>query len=68
MKNIVICNQKGGVGKTLISDELAFLFEKDEIKINFYDLDQQGGTLHKTQESEDAAVSIIDTPGALMSE
>lgn len=68
MKNIVICNQKGGVGKTLISDELAFMFEKDEIKINFYDLDQQGGTLHKTQESEDAAVSIIDTPGALMSE
>lgn len=68
MKNIVICNQKGGVGKTLISDELAFMFEKDEIKINFYDLDQQGGTLHQTQESEDAAVSIIDTPGALMSE
>lgn len=68
MKNIIIVNQKGGVGKTLISDELAFMFEADDIKMNFYDLDQQGGTLHKTSEAEDAAVSIIDTPGALQME
>lgn len=66
MKNIVIANQKGGVGKTLISDELAFMFEADEVKLSFYDLDQQGGTLHDTISNEDAAVAIVDTPGALM--
>ena len=68
MKKILICNQKGGVGKTLISDELAFMFEADQIPISFYDLDQQGGTLHETIENPDAAVEIIDTPGALQSE
>ena len=56
MKRILICNQKGGVGKTLISDELAFMFEADQIKFSFYDLDQQGGTLHETHEEPDAAV------------
>lgn len=68
MKRILICNQKGGVGKTMISDELAFMFEADQIKFSFYDLDQQGGTLHETIEIEDAAVEIIDTPGALQSD
>lgn len=65
MKNIIICNQKGGVGKSLIADELAFAFERDGIKINFYNLDPQGGTLHKSKEVEEAQVSIVDTPGAL---
>ena len=32
-------NQKGGVGKTLIADELAYALERDEIPFNFYDLD-----------------------------
>lgn len=63
--NILVCNQKGGVGKSLISDELAFYFERSGIPISFYDLDSQGGTIHKSQERADAKVSIIDTPGAL---
>jgi len=39
MKNILICNQKGGVGKSLIADELAFFFERNKTPYNFYDLD-----------------------------
>lgn len=65
MKNILICNFKGGVGKSLIADELAFSFERTDTPYNFYDLDSQGGTIHKTAKSVSAIVSIIDTPGML---
>lgn len=68
MKNVLICNQKGGVGKTLISDELAFAFERDQIPFSLYDLDQQGGLIHEPKEVDDAQVAIIDTPGALQSD
>lgn len=68
MKNVLIINQKGGVGKTLIADELAFSFERDGIPFNFYDLDKQGSAIHETSTREDAVVSVIDTPGALQSE
>lgn len=65
MKTILICNQKGGVGKTLIADELAFAFERDNISFNFFDLDEQGSSIHSTFESKDAKVQIVDTAGAL---
>ena len=68
MKNIVICNQKGGVGKSLIADELSFSLERSNIPMNFYDLDSQGGTIHKTKEKPEAEVSVVDTPGALQRE
>lgn len=65
MKKILICNQKGGVGKSLIADEIAFSFERSNIPTAFLDLDSQGGTVHKTDKRSDAKVAIIDTPGAL---
>lgn len=68
MKKILICNQKGGVGKSLIADELAFSFERSHIPAAFLDLDGQGGTLHKTDQRRDAAAAVIDTPGALQKE
>ena len=36
--------------------------------MSFYDLDSQGGTIHKTNEVADADVAIVDTPGALQSQ
>lgn len=68
MKNILICNQKGGVGKSLIADELAFSFERSGVPVNFFDLDGQGGVIHQTTQIEDAEISVIDTPGALQQE
>lgn len=68
MKKILICAQKGGVGKSLIADELAFSFERTGTPLAFYDLDRQGGTLHETNKREDAEVAVIDTPGALQSD
>lgn len=43
MKTILVCNQKGGVGKSLCADELAFSFERTGTPVSFYDLDAQGG-------------------------
>lgn len=65
MKTILIMNQKGGVGKTLIADELAFALERGHIPFNFYDLDGQGSARHKAQKVDDAEVQIVDTAGAL---
>ena len=65
MKTILVCNQKGGVGKSLVADEIAFSFERSGIPTSFYDLDAQGGTLHKTREVDGAEVAVVDTPGAL---
>lgn len=65
MKTVLVCNQKGGVGKTLIADELAFALERDKIPFNFFDLDDQGSSIHKTSETPDAEVQVIDTMGAL---
>ena len=68
MKTILVCNQKGGVGKTLISDEIAFALERDKVPFSYFDLDSQGGALHQNQENENAAVQVIDTPGAIQSD
>lgn len=65
MKTVLICNQKGGVGKTLIADELAFALERDQIPYNFFDLDDQGSAIHQTNENPDAVVQVVDTAGAL---
>ena len=65
MKTILVANQKGGVGKSLIADEIAFSFERSGIPISFFDLDKQGGTIHSTHEDPKAKVQIVDTPGAL---
>ena len=67
MKTVLICNQKGGVGKTLIADELAFALERDAIPYSFFDLDDQGSAIHKTSENPEAVVQILDTAGALHS-
>lgn len=65
MKNVLIINQKGGVGKSTLADLLAWEFEKAEIPCSFYDLDGQGGVIHETDENPRAKVAVIDTPGAL---
>lgn len=65
MKTVLVCNQKGGVGKTTICDCLAYSFDRTETPYSLFDLDGQGTLLHTPQEMPDAEVTIIDTPGAL---
>lgn len=68
MKTILVTNQKGGVGKTMLVDEICSMLEADEIKYNLYDMDQQGSLFHHPVKYEDAQVTIVDTPGALQKE
>lgn len=65
MKTILVANQKGGVGKTMLVDEICSMLEKDNIIYSLYDMDQQGSMFHQPQKREDAQVTIVDTPGAL---
>ena len=68
MVNIITLNQKGGVGKSMLADEIAFSFERTGTPMAFFDLDSQGGTLHETSPAEvtaGAVVAVVDTPGAL---
>lgn len=62
---ILIANPKGGTGKTTLADELAFAYEKAGLTVSFANLDNQGGTLHSTQEQPVSDVMIVDTPGRL---
>lgn len=42
MKTILVCNQKGGVGKSLVADEIAFSFERSGIPVSFIRLGHAG--------------------------
>lgn len=65
MKNILILQQKGGVGKTTLCGELSRSFQRTGTPSAFYDLDQQGGCIVEPYEDKGAKVAVIDTPGSL---
>lgn len=64
-KVIIFANQKGGVGKTLLSDELCFYFDRNNISYSLFDMDGQGGRVHTPHKDENRQVFVIDTPGNL---
>lgn len=65
MKYVLVLNQKGGVGKTTICEEVAASLQRTGTPFCFYNLDPQGGCCIEPREDEDAVVAVIDTPGAL---
>lgn len=64
MKRIVVLNIKGGVGKTVLADELAFSLDRTDTPYSYFDFDGQGGGTHEESLREDAIVQIADTPSA----
>ena len=66
MLTILIANQKGGVGKTTIADELAFELERRGASVSFISTDPQGGSVHETDDGDkERDWRIVDTPGVL---
>lgn len=63
--SILILNQKGGVGKTTVADELAFALERRERTVAFATMDAQGGSIHKVSDIGGQDYRVIDTPGYL---
>ena len=41
--NVIVVNQKGGVGKTTFADEIAWGLERRGVEVGFGNLDRQGG-------------------------
>lgn len=65
MKTVLVCNQKGGCGKTTVAEGLAWRFQEEKIPFAYYDLDRQGGSYFSGHKDSDAVVGIVDTPGSL---
>lgn len=69
MYTILMLNQKGGVGKTTLADEIAFSLERRGHTVAFVSTDPQGGSVHETCDDPDFAETcdfqIVDTAGVL---
>ncbi len=69
MFTVLFLNQKGGVGKTTLADELAFALERRGQTVAFVSTDPQGGSVHEVCDDPDVAEScdfqIVDTAGSL---
>lgn len=68
MKRVFFLNIKGGVGKTTLSNELAWSLDRTHTPYSYFDLDEQGGSPHTDAQREDATIQIADTPSAALDE
>lgn len=70
MFTILFLNQKGGVGKTTLADELAFALERRGRTVAFVTTDPQGGSVHEACDDPDFAEAcdfqVVDTAGSLV--
>lgn len=61
---IAVMNQKGGVGKTTLSDEIIYELERRGRSVAFTNMDPQGGAKHEpTMCTGSEDYLVIDTPG-----
>lgn len=69
MFTILFLNQKGGVGKTTLADELSFALERRHFKVAYVSTDPQGGSVHESCTDSMYASSchfqVVDTAGVL---
>ena len=70
MYTILMLNQKGGVGKTTIADELSFALERRGKTVAFVTTDPQGGSVHEVCDDPDFAeecdFQVVDTANLIL--
>lgn len=64
-KVVAFVNQKGGVGKSVLADELCFEFDRLGLDYKLNNVDPQGGLIHEASEDSNADYVVVDTPGRL---
>lgn len=62
---VTMLNEKGGVGKSTIADELYSSFERTGVPVALMSLDAQYGDATRGVPADEAEVVIVDTPGTL---
>ena len=66
IKTIVFVSEKGGVGKTRLSDELYYFYKRHNIPVSLYSFDGQYKNRTVDKKADDPAVAVVDMPGRLM--
>ena len=65
MKSIIFVSEKGGVGKTRLSDELYYYYQRQGTPTSFYSLDPQN-LRDESRKVNNPKLAIVDTAGTLM--
>lgn len=66
MKTVVFVSEKGGVGKTRLSDELYYYYTRQNVPVSLYSFDGQYKNRNNDKKVANPTVSIVDTPGRIM--
>ena len=66
MKTIVFTSEKGGVGKTRLSDELYYYYTRQNVPTSLYSFDGQYKNRNNDKTVDNPEVAVVDTPGRIM--
>ena len=66
MRTIVFVSEKGGIGKTRLSDELYYYYKRQSVPVSLYSFDGQYKNRNTDKKVENPAVAVVDTPGRIM--
>ncbi|HAU88571.1 MAG TPA: hypothetical protein DCW90_24785, partial [Lachnospiraceae bacterium] len=66
MKTVVFVSEKGGVGKTRLSDELYFYYTRQNVPVSLHSFDGQYKNRNNDKKVDNPTVAVVDTPGRIM--
>ena len=66
MKAVVFVSEKGGVGNTILSDELYFYYARQNISTSLYSFDGQYKNRNNDKKVDNPEVAFVDTLGRIM--